>query len=315
MALNILFQQVAQDTTVTTDSTLVSNTPPNLLDSFASLELWKNMALVGGRIILILILAWFLIRAIDRLTRRWARRYDALPELNPTRQRAQTINTLFSSVARYLLWPLAVIMVLSEMKLDVSALLATAGIAGIAIGFGAQTLVQDVISGVFLLFDDTIHVGDNIRVGSEIGVVESIGVRLIKIRKFDGELLMVPAGELRTFGNKSMDFARVIVDVGLAYEQDIEKTLPIMQRIADEWAEENRHVLKEPAPQVQAITQLGESSMNARIIVKVIPGEQFEAERVIRRRLKQAFDAGGIDIPFPRSMVYFKQEELPGSTD
>ncbi len=167
--------------------------------------------------------------------------------------------------------------------------------------------MQDFISGIFLLFDDTIHVGDLVSIGAHEGTVEYIGVRLIKVRKFNGELLMVPAGELRTFGNRSIDFMRVIVNVGLAYEQDVEEILPVMQEVANAWAAEHAEILREEAPQVQAITDLAESSVNARIVVLVAPGEQFAAERDLRRRLKSAFDAQNIEIPFPRRTVYMKQ--------
>jgi len=192
-------------------------------------------------------------------------------------------------------------------------LVATAGIAGLAFGFGAQTLVKDVIAGIFLLFDDTIHVGDLVRIGNEAGTVEEIGVRLIRVRKFDGEMLMVPAGELRIFGNKSIEFARVIVPVGLSYEQDVDTVLPVMERVAREWMESvDDGILLEDDPTIQGLMDFGDSSVTARIVMKVRPGEQFQAERDLRLRLKSAFDELGIEIPFPRRTVYTRPEsDLP----
>jgi small conductance mechanosensitive channel len=177
-------------------------------------------------------------------------------------------------------------------------------VAGLAIGFGAQTLVKDVISGVFLLFDDLIHVGDLVSIGSTVGTVESIGVRLIKVRKFDGELVMIPAGEIRTFGNKSMDWARVVVPVGLSYEQDIDDILPIMKQVAQAWADENEEILLEEEPQVQGLMDFGDSAVTARVVIQVKPGEQFAAERELRQRLKRTFDRQGVDIPFPQRTVH-----------
>jgi small conductance mechanosensitive channel len=116
-------------------------------------------------------------------------------------------------------------MILSETNLEVGALLATAGIAGLAIGFGAQPPIKDVIGGLFLLFDNIIHVGDLVNIGSTIEAVVGIGVRLIKVQRFEGELVMIPAGEIRTFGNKRIDWARVAVPVGLSYNHDAD-TLP-----------------------------------------------------------------------------------------
>ena len=272
------------------------------------------MAGVGTLLQMLLIVGLTLlaIRLIDHVTDRWTQRLSDLPALHPRRQRALTISNLISSTARYVIWPVALIMLLSELAIDVGALIATAGVAGLAVGFGAQTLVKDVISGLFLLFDDTIHVGDRIQVKGEYCTVEQIGVRLIKARKFDGELLMIPAGELRIFGNTSIGFARVIVNVGVSYEQDVETILPVMERVAAAWAEERSEILLEDAPAVQAINSFGESSIDVRIVVQVKPGEQFEAERDLRRQLKQAFDDAGIEIPFPRRTLYMRQEdELP----
>ena len=288
---------------------LQATEPFDIVSYVLDADRWEMILGTGTRIVVILMLAWFVIRIVDKATARWTKTFDSLPDINPRRQRAYTVSTLFSSTARYVLWPLAIMMVLSEFNLDISALIATAGIAGIALGFGAQTLVQDFISGIFLLFDDTIHVGDLVAIGNNEGIVEYIGVRLIKVRKFNGELLMVPAGEVRTFGNKSIGYMRVVVNVGLAYEQNLDEILPVMQEVADEWAAVNREILKEDAPQVQAITELAASSVNARIIVMVIPGKQFEAQREIRQRLKRKFDSLGIEIPFPRSTVYFKQKD------
>lgn len=302
------WQEAAQEAPADTTSVLI---PPvsDLAGRFLDPDNWVAVLGSGLRIIVIIVLAWVIVRLIDKATKRGTRRFESLSETHPRRQRAFTISTLLTSTTRYVVWPLAIIMVLSEFKLDISALIATAGIAGIALGFGAQTLVQDFISGVFLLFDDTIHVGDIISVGGQEGTVEYIGIRLIKVRKLNGELLMVPAGEVRIFGNKSIDFMRVVVTVGLAYEQNLDDILPVLQRIADEWAADHQSILKEEKPLVQAITELADSSVNVRILVMVQPGEQFEAERDLRRRIKRKFDELGIEIPFPRRTIYMKHEE------
>ncbi len=313
--------QAAPDTVTLTevlraDRVIVSNPSEaigaffdRLLVTVLDPDLWLGLVGLLLHILLIVALAFAAIRVVDRLTRRWTRRVDDLAPGHPRRRRTYTVTNLVSSSVRYLVWPIAAIMVLSEFGVNVGALVATAGIAGLAIGFGAQTLVKDVISGIFLLFDDSIHVGDLVKIGAEVGTVEEIGVRLIKVRKFDGELLMVPAGELRIFGNRSIDYVRVIVNVGLSYEQDIEAILPVMEDVAREWAEGKEEILKEEAPAVQAITDFGESSVTARIIVLVRPGEQFEAERALRRMLKEAFDQRGIEIPFPRRTVYMRHED------
>jgi small conductance mechanosensitive channel len=154
-------------------------------------------------------------------------------------------------------------------------------------------------------------VGDLVRIGNESGAVETIGVRLIKVRKFDGELLMVPAGEVRIFGNKSIGFARVIVEVGLSYGQAFETVRPVMEEVAHAWAEQRREILLEDEPQIQALTAFGESSVTARIVVQVKPGEQFAAERDLRVMLKRAFDERGVEIPFPQRTVHLLADAAP----
>ncbi|WP_228350350.1 mechanosensitive ion channel family protein [Rhodocaloribacter litoris] len=285
--------------------TFVDELKAILLDA----ALWVGLLVHLLHILLIFFLTFLTIRLLDKMVRRWIHRFEELPALHPRRQRATTIGNLISSAARYILWPIAIIMMLSELRVDVGALIATAGIAGLAIGFGAQTLVKDMISGIFLLFDDTIHVGDMVKIGADSGTVEHIGVRLIKVRKFDGEVLMIPAGELRIFGNRSIDFARVIVEVGVSYEQDLDTILPVIERVANEWAAERREILKEEKPTVQAIMSFGESSVNVRVVVQVIPGEQFQAERDLRLMLKRTFDELGIEIPFPRRTLYVREEK------
>lgn len=279
-------------------------------DTVLDLGFWTGLGVRGIRILLIVALALLVLAIVKRLKRRWVRSVEELPTLDKKRQRVLTVADLMGSMARYIIWGVATIMILGELTLNIGPLLAGAGIAGLAIGFGAQTLVKDVISGVFLLFDDTIGIGDLITLGGETGTVEYIGLRLIKVRKFDGELLMVPAGELRTFGNKSIGFARLIVPVGLSYEANINEALDALRTVATEWAEteEAKTIMLEEAPLVQALTELGDSAVTARIIVQVQPGEQFQAERELRRMIKQRFDEMGIEIPFPRRTVYVRTE-------
>jgi len=267
-----------------------------------------------GVIIALAALALFV---VSRFKRRMIRRVDALPPLDPRRQRTLTVADLIGSTARYVVWGLAVIMALAELGLDIGPLLAGAGVAGLAIGFGAQTLVKDVISGVFLLFDRTIHVGDLVTIEGQSGTVEYIGLRLIKVRMFDGELLMVPAGELRTFGNRSVGFARVIVEVPLNYEQNLEEVIKALDEVAQEWAdvEENRAALLEEKPEVQAVIQRSDGTLAARIVAQVRPGEQAGAERSLRRRVKERLDARGFTAPAARRTVLVQRDAMsaPGA--
>lgn len=282
-------------------------------DAATSGDFWLG---VGGTLLhvaVVIALALLAIAVVTRIKRRWVASVQDDPATDKRRQRVLTTADLLGSVARYTIWAITIVTVLSVVGFDIRALLAGAGIAGLAIGFGAQTLVKDVISGFFLLFDDTLGNGDLIRIGTDTGTVEYVGLRLIKVRKFDGELLMVPAGELRTFGNKSVGFARAIVEVGLSYEQDATEALAVLEEVASEWAasEHGQDIMVEEAPQVQALLALGDSAVTARIVVQVRPGEQFQAERDLRALIKTRFDERGVEIPFPRRTVYYKS--LDGS--
>ena len=280
-----------------------------LLQSYFTLGYWEPVWMAGLRILVILLVGIVALRLIKKATNRWIEGVQELAANDPRRQRAATLGNLLQSIAEYVVWPIVGIMILSEVGLDIGALLATAGVAGLAIGFGAQTLVKDVIGGIFLLFDDIIHVGDLVSIGNTIGTVEEIGVRLVKVRKFDGELVMIPAGEIRMFGNKSMGWARVVVPVGLSYGQDVDAILPIMEEVASEWAAEHEEILLEDSPTVQGLMDFGDSSVTARVVMQVKPGEQFAAERELRMRLKRAFDEHEVEIPFPQRTVHVLDED------
>lgn len=284
-------------------------------ESLFSAAFWFGVAETVFGVVLTVVLALVVLSVIKRVKKRWVDKALAEPGLDHRRQRVLTVADLLGSVARYVVWAITVVTILSEIGVEIGPLLASAGIAGLAIGFGAQTLVKDVISGFFLLFDDTLGYGDLITFNGKTGTVEYVGLRLIKVRAFDGELMMIPAGEMRVFGNKSVGYARVIVNVGLSYEQDVSRALETLEAVAAEWAETDaaRAILVEETPQVQALTDLGDSAVTARIIVQVRPGEQFQAERDLRRLLKQRFDERGIEIPFPRRTVYVKSMDAPGT--
>lgn len=222
-------------------------------------------------------------------------------------RRTRTILPLINNLLKYIIFFFVLIMVLHEIGVDYSAILAGAGIVGLAVGFGAQTLVRDVITGFFLLFEDTISVGDVITVGNESGVVESIGLRATQFREFSGLLRVIPNGELTRFGNFNRGFMRAIVNINLAYEQDATKGMAVALETAKQWANENKEIVLEE-PSVQGILDFGSSGVVFRVVVKVKPQTQWEAERELRLRIKKAFDEAGIEIPFERRVIYTRSE-------
>jgi small conductance mechanosensitive channel len=263
------------------------------LDDTAWLDLAGRLLSVG----LIILLALGVLALVGRIRRRMVGRVSSLPSLDPTRQRTLTVAALISSTARYVVWGIAAIMILDQLGLDIAPVLAGAGVAGLAVGFGAQTLVKDVIAGVFLLFDDTLHVGDQITHGAHSGEVEYIGLRLVKIRTFDGELVMIPAGELRTFGNRSVGYARAVVDVPVRAGLSAEAVLDAVGAAAAEWAErpENGDAMLD-APEVQGLVSAGDQLL-ARVAVRVRPGTGGRTERDLRRIIARRLGGPVPEIP------------------
>lgn len=224
---------------------------------------------------------------------------------------AQTVFTMLRSMVYYVFFFIALIMVLRVAGVDFSAILAGAGVIGLAVGFGAQTMVRDFLSGFFLLFEDSVNVGDFITIGDISGTVEFIGVRRTQVRAFDGTLYTVPNGELTKFGNKNRDYMQAIVNVDLAYEQDAERGLTLAQEVADKWFDVRQDIALQ-RPEVQGLLVFGESGLTIRVVAKVRPLKHWEAERELRTRLKKEFDSQDVEIPFARRVVYLKTDGASG---
>ena len=220
---------------------------------------------------------------------------------------AQTVFTMLRSMVYYVFFFVALIMVLRVIGVDFSAILAGAGVIGLAVGFGAQTMVRDFLSGFFLLFEDSVNVGDFITTGDISGTVEFIGVRRTLVRAFDGTLYTIPNGELARFGNKNRDYMQAIVSVDLAYEQDAERGLAVAQKIADGWFNDRQDIALQ-RPEVHGLLAFGESGLTIRVVARVQPLKHWEAERQLRTRLKKEFDSQDVEIPFARRVVYLKTD-------
>ena len=270
----------------------------------------ENLILWWGKfltIIIIFVVAKIALSVINKLIEKSLTPLKKSKNYKKRISRANTLIPLLQSVSKYVVFFIAGVMVLKELGVDTTAIIASAGVAGLAIGFGAQSLVKDVLSGAFLLFEGAISVGDSVNVGEHSGTVEVIGLRNIHLRKFSGELRVIPYGEVNSFGNFNRGYMRAIVKVGVAYEQDVEKGMKTLEEIANKWAEENKDIVLEP-PVIQGILSLGSSEVTLRVAIKVKPLTHWGAERELKRRIKDTFDKKGIEIPFPRQVVYLRKE-------
>ena len=273
-------------------------------------EVAADLAIVASkliRIILILAVAWVVNRAvrhgIDRTVKGWLAARD--------REREQALAAPPPEGPLASLKALAV--ALSEFGVDLGPLIASAGIVGVAIGFGAQSLVRDFLSGIFMLVEDQFGVGDIIDVGDTAGVVEEVKLRTTKIRDVNGTLWHIPNGEIRRVANKSQEWARAVLDIEVSYDTDLGHASEVIKRVADEvWEEQIPEATILEEPEIWGVEALGASGISIRLVVKVDPSEQWATARILRRRIKDAFDAEGIEIPFPQRVVWLRRLDTEG---
>lgn len=272
----------------------------NWFDQFVvTTRVWA--AEMGVRLILaIVILAagWALARVLSRAaasaTLRWPR--------------GQTVAPLTRTVVRMVVLFSAVVMALDQVGVPVTTVIAGAGIVGLAVGFGAQALVKDVISGFFHIVEGVLGVGDVAQVGDVTGVVEEVGLRVTKVRSYNGQLWYIPNGIIDRVGNYNRGWCRAVVNVAVAYEGDVRRAMQIAKRVGDAyWAEKPALVLEEPV--AEGALGLNASDVTIRLVMKVKAQEHWGIERELRVRLKEAFDQEGIEIPFPRTVLYHRDDE------
>ncbi len=262
-------------------------------DNLTMAVLWSAIGSLL-RIVLIYILARVVIKVVNPLVKRTL----SHARENISERRTKTLESLLLSVIRYVVGFAAVLAVLGELGVDTTSVLAGAGIVGLAIGFGAQNLVRDVITGFFFVFEDQFAVGDYVTAGGEGGIIEEMGLRVTKIRDFSGTLHVIPNGTVGKTTNHSRGNMRAMVDVSVAYEEDIERVLEVLERVSQELAETNEDIKE--GPTVLGLAKLGDSDMVFRVLSRVEPMTQWGVEREMLKAIKQAFDREGIEIPYPR---------------
>ena len=224
-------------------------------------------------------------------------------------QRTRTLGAVLRSIASIVIYGMAVMMSLAEFDVNLGPLIAGAGIVGVAVGFGAQSLVKDFLTGVFMLLEDQYGVGDVVNLGETVGVVEGVKLRTTQIRDISGTMWYIPNGEIRRVANLSQDWGRAVLDVEVAYDTDIEMAKAVIKEVADGlWREQLPHATITEEPTIAGIQAFGESAITIRLMAKTEPAEHFATARELRGRLKTAFDEAGIEIPFPQRTVWMKTE-------
>ena len=224
--------------------------------------------------------------------------------------RAETIGLVLRSIVVAMVWTFAAMMILGQLAIDLGPLIAGAGIGGIALGFGAQSIVKDFLSGLFMLIEDQYGVGDVIDLGYATGTVEKVSLRSTTIRDVNGTVWHVPNGEIARVGNYSQLWSRALLDIEVAYDVDLRFAQGVIQRVADEFWEDPEWGGDElmERPEVWGIQALGASGIAIRLAVKTEPSMQWATERELRLRVKEALDEAGIEIPFPQQTVWVRNQ-------
>ena len=219
-------------------------------------------------------------------------------------QRTRTLGSVFNNTATWVIVSVVIILVLSELGFSVTALVASAGIIGAALGFGAQSIVKDVLNGLFMVFEDQLGVGDVVDLGVASGVVERVGIRVTEIRDVSGTLWYVRNGEILRVGNQTQDWSRVIMDLPVPYQSNIDEIQHLLLETAKTFAHSpqwKRKVIEEP--EVWGVQSLSAEAITLRLVLKVRAGEQWDAQRALYRAVKDALDKRDVDIPALNRMV------------
>ncbi len=282
---------------------------------------WIAVAIRAIAAALILLGAFVLTRVARRAVHRWVsratvrgiQRVGNQAAMARAELRAQTLGDVMADVVSLLIWVLAVFTALGQIGVQLGPLIAGAGIAGIALGFGAQSLVKDFFSGFFILLEDQFGIGDVIQIEPEVaGRVEEISLRVTRLRSLDGTVWFVPNGEIRYLANKSKEWARALVDFEVAYGEDVEEVCGVIREVADRLRRDDEigpKILEDV--EILGVEMLGESGVTIRTYLKTLPLEQWAVARRFRQDTKAEFDRRGIEIPFPHRKLVIEDGGFP----
>jgi moderate conductance mechanosensitive channel len=262
----------------------------------------------GIKILIIAFATWLLNIILSRLIIRAVRiAVKGDPALPPEseKKREDTLVRIFNGALRIVIIILAAMMILQEGGLKIGPLLASAGIVGLAVGFGGQYLIRDVITGLFIILENQYRIGDVVNIDGTGGSVEDISLRLTTLRDLDGTMHYIPHGDIKRVSNLSKKFARINLDIGIAYSSDLEHVIEVINKTGMELAEDPsyKEYIISP-PQFLRVNEFADSAIIVKILGETKPLKQWELTGELRKRLKIAFDRENIEIPFPQVVVH-----------
>lgn len=266
----------------------------------------------GLRVGLIVAIAYALVRTTTLLVSRFEHELNLGTGLDALERakRARTLGAAINKVATAAIALIALLMILRELRVDIAPVLTGAGIAGLAVGFGAQTLVRDVISGFFLILEDQVRVGDVAAINGTGGLVEEINLRTIVLRDLEGTVHVFPNGSITTLANRSKDYSFYVIDLGISYRDDPDRIADVLREIAAEMQADPAFAAFILAPiEVLGVDAFGDWAVTLKARIKTVPLKQWEVGRELRRRIKKTFDARGIEMPFPERIVTVREQK------
>ncbi|MBD8014292.1 MULTISPECIES: mechanosensitive ion channel family protein [Planococcus] len=269
-------------------------------------EMWIDLVVILLKVVLITIAAVVLVKVLRVVIRKtFSVRIKGPLLYNERRQ--QTLSKLLSNVVAYVVYFIAAVSILSTFTIDITGLIAGAGVLGLAVGFGAQNLVRDVITGFFIIFEDQFSVGDYVRIGAAEGTVEEIGLRTTKVKAWTGELFIFPNGTITDVVNFSIHNSIAVVDVNISYESDITRVESLIMEFLDGLQDRYEQIIK-PA-ELLGVQNLTTTEIVMRITAETLPMQHFAVARGMRRDLKDFLDHRGVEIPYPRMVMMQRSPE------
>lgn len=275
-------------------------------------DLWAGLgsaATTGLRIVVILLAAWILIGVLQHAIRTFRMRIASRLDDREAVKRAETLGRVFRYIVAVVVTLIAGMLVLGELGISVAPILGAAGVVGLAVGFGAQSLVKDYFTGFFILLENQIREGDVVKLGDHAGLVEVVTLRYVQLRDYDGNVHFVPNGQITTVVNLSRGFAQAVMDIRVAYRENTDAVIEVMREVG-------RALRADPAfaprildaLEIAGVERWDDSAVVIRCRFKCVALEQWTVRREYLRRLKHAFDAKSIEIPFPHLTVYAGQD-------
>jgi small conductance mechanosensitive channel len=285
-----------------------------MTETLKSLTSWlttSGIKIIG--ILIALVILSQMSRWIAKSMEKFVYEKDPL-QASEAKKRAHTLGNILRHAFLIIITFVAVLMILGELGIQLGPLLATAGIGALAIGFGAQGLVKDLISGFFIILENQYRIGDVIEVAGVSGLVESVSLRKTVLRDLQGKVHTIPNGEIKVVSNFSKEWSRSVLDLGISYRDDIDQIVDLLVRIGKEMESEEpyKSAILEPL-QVLGVEKFDESQMVIRMMVKTVPLKQWEVGRELRRRIKIRFDEKGIQLPFPHRVLIWGEPKNKSS--